>query len=624
MSFLPSRPVWAGAVALPPEIAFLLEEGFPPVILARAAGLAHRAGTDAATALLRAGLIGEDGYYGALARRLGLPFLDGPIALGPGIAYPATLRAGYVPLAPGAATAFVLAPEAAAVAGLLREPGTSDWPCALTSPRRLREAVFATVPEAVAAFASDELGIRRPDWAYRPGPRTVHIVLIGLALLAACLSPHWLPHGLAVIVAVAVQSAFLAMAVFRIGALFVPAPTVPEAAVAPLPDSDLPVYTVLVALYREAAVVPRLVRALAALDYPVAKLDIKFLLEADDAETAAAFARASMPARFEVVVVPPGQPRTKPRALNAALPLARGSCLVVYDAEDVPDRDQLRLAAEAFARAPETTACLQGRLVIDNTRDSWLTRCFTLEYSALFDVLGPALAHWHLPTPLGGTSTHFRTSVLRKVHGWDAWNVTEDADLGMRLALAGYDVGDLPSATIEEAPAELGPWLRQRTRWMKGFVQTSFTHGRRPLRTLRQLGPLDGLCAVTMLPGTVVSALVYPLFMGLAVYDFLASDIPSRPAFWPNLPVALSLTLFGTGLVAMLAPAALGCIRRGWFGLLWFVPLLPFYFLLVSLAAWLGVIELIRAPTRWNKTRHGLARHSRSGALRSASPVPRR
>ena len=190
------------------------------------------------------------------------------------------------------------------------------------------------------------------------------------------------------------------------------------------------------------------------------------------------------------------------------------------------------------------------------------------------------------------------------------------------------DVGDLPSATIEEAPARLKPWLRQRTRWMKGFVQTSFTLGRRPLRTLRQLGPVEGLCAVTMLPGTVVSALVYPLFMGLAAWEFVFRDIPAGPAFWPNLPLALSLTLFGIGFCAMLLPAALGCLRRGWTELLPFVPLLPVYFLLVSLAAWLGVIELVVAPARWNKTQHGLARSSRSGALRpaakAASPAPPR
>ncbi|HEX8417758.1 MAG TPA: glycosyltransferase family 2 protein, partial [Methylobacterium sp.] len=384
----------------------------------------------------------------------------------------------------------------------------------------------------------------------------------------------------------------------------------------PLTDRDLPLYTVLVALHREAAVVPRLVGALSRLDYPAAKLDIKFLIEAGDAETAAALARIPFPARFEVIVVPPGLPRTKPRALNAALPLARGACLVVYDAEDVPDPRQLRTAAEIFARMPPHTACLQGRLVIDNARDSWLTRCFALEYAALFDVLGPALAAWQLPTPLGGTSTHFRTHVLRAVHGWDAWNVTEDADLGLRLARAGYHVGDLPSSTLEEAPAKLRAWLPQRTRWMKGFLQTSFTHGRRPRETLHQLGPFGAPCALALVPGTVVSALLYPFVMLPAAFALMPNLVAPAEGFWANLPTAAALTVFLSGCTAMLALPALGCIRRGWRELLPALLLMPLYFLFVSLAAWLGLIELIRAPDRWNKTEHGLSRTSRSGVLR--------
>lgn len=612
----------ARADALPPEIAFLPAEGADGGLLARAARLARESGTDAATALLRSGLMSEERYYRALARRLGLAYLDGPIGLGAALAFPDTLRAGLAPLAAGAEAACVLAPDTAHVAALLSAPLSPRRSLALTSPTRLREALFAAMPRAIAAQASELLRERRPDWSFRGAPHRARLAAWGGLVLLLCLGANLLPTLPAMLLALVVQSLVLAMACFRIGALFVRAPVEPPPAIPP-GDRDLPAYTVLVALHREAAVVPRLLGALARLDYPVAKLDILFVIEADDSATAAALAAAPMPARFRVVVAPPGEPRTKPRALNVALPLARGEYLVVYDAEDVPEPDQLRRAAEIFSRAPATTACLQGRLVIDNTRDSLLTRFFTLEYAALFDVLGPALARWHLPTPLGGTSTHFRTAVVRSLHGWDPFNVTEDADLGMRLALAGYDVGDLPSATIEEAPAALGAWLRQRTRWMKGFVQTSLTHGRHPLATVRRLGLLDGLCALTMLPGTVVSALIYPLYMGRAVHDFLLAEIPAGPVFWPNLPLALALTLFATGIVAMVGPAALGCIRRRWWGLLPFVPLMPLYLPLVSLAAWLGVIELLRAPERWNKTRHGLARHSRSGALRVQAARPR-
>lgn len=314
-------------------------------------------------------------------------------------------------------------------------------------------------------------------------------------------------------------------------------------------------------------------------------------------------------------------PRTKPRALNAALPLARGEHLVVYDAEDVISPEQLRLAATMFASAPVSTACLQGRLVIDNHGDGWLPRLFAIEYAALFDVIGPSLSAWRMPTPLGGTSTHFRTRVLRELHGWDAWNVTEDADLGLRIARAGYHVGDLPSSTFEEALADPRKWLRQRTRWMKGFLQTSFTHGRRPLDLYRRLGAAESLCVLAFLPGTVVSALFYPFMLlgGLAELVYAVEDEDSLTV----VKRAASTTVFLGGLAAMWLPGLVGCLRRGWFDLLPLVLLLPAYFLLGSLAAWLAVFELARHPHRWNKTEHGLARTSRTGALgrRQARPV---
>ncbi len=617
MSILGFRFPLRDAVALPPEIAFLLAQGFAPAVLTKAVADARASGSDAATALMNAGLIAEETYYRALAQALGAPFLAGDITLGEGARFPESLIAGAAPLAPGSAAALVLAPRGRAIVELLEGRSPAGRLPAITMPSSLRAAIFAAVPEGIAAYAADALQVHRPDWAFKSAPKGPFLAIAGMVLGAILLAAVLLPPAVAVTAWVVLQFLTLGTLTFRIAALGIRDGLDAPQAESRVPDRDLPIYTVFVALHREAAVVPRLVKALATLDYPLTKLDIKFLIEAGDTETAAALARASLPARFEVIVVPPGLPKTKPRALNAALPLARGTCLVVYDAEDVPDPGQLRAAAEIFARTTTDTACLQGRLVIDNARDSWLTRCFALEYTALFDVLGPALAAWRLPTPLGGTSTHFRTEALRAVHGWDAWNVTEDADLGLRLARAGYHVGDLPSSTIEEAPARTRAWLRQRTRWMKGFLQTSFTHGRRPRETFRELGPLGALCALALVPGTVISALLYPFLMLPAAFALWPRLTAPDPDFWANLPTGTSLTIFLGGSVAMLAPAALGCLRRGWLDLLPFVVLLPFYFLLVSLAAWLGVIELILAPDRWNKTEHGLSRTSRSGALRA-------
>nr|WP_306421721.1 glycosyltransferase family 2 protein [Methylobacterium trifolii] len=621
LSFLRFTTPAADASALPAEIAFLVAEGVPVDHLARAARLARDGGTDAATALLHAGLMEEEAYYRALARALRVPFLDGPMPFGPGLQFPDSLVTGLAPLVSGAPAPCVLAPRGPQVAELLAGYGPAARMPAITTPTRLREAVFSARPGEIAAHAADTLRLRAPHWASPREPASRWLLFLGLCLCAGIGLFSALPPAPALALTLAAQVVFLTMTVFRTAALSIGAPAEAPPAV-PLPDRDLPTYTVLVALYREAAVVPRIVRALAGLDYPAAKLDLKFVIEAGDRETAEALARVPFPARFEIVVAPPGEPRTKPRALNVALPLARGSHLVVFDAEDVPDPAQLRRAAEVFSRSPQSLACLQGRLVIDNPADSLLARLFALEYTGLFDVLNPALARWALPIPLGGTSTHFRTRVLRDLHGWDAWNVTEDADLGIRLALAGYRVGDLPSHTLEEAPITVRAWLHQRTRWMKGFLQTSLTHGRRPIATLRDLGWLPALCAVTMVPGTVVSALVYPVCFALALNGFVLNALPAAPDFLSNLPTGLALTLFAMGLAALALPAALGCLRRGWRDLLWLVLLLPAYFGLISLAAWLALLELVRAPDRWNKTEHGLSRTSRSGLLRSRRPAP--
>lgn len=224
----------------------------------------------------------------------------------------------------------------------------------------------------------------------------------------------------------------------------------------PVAESKLLVYTVVIALYREAAAVSDLIELLRKFNYPIEKLDIKLVLEPDDRETQAALAAMNLTAPFEVIIAPGVGPKTKPMALNAALPFARGTFVAVYDAEDRPEPNQLRLAYEAFVGDDSRLACVQARLTIDNTSDSWLTRLFTAEYAGLFDVFLPGLAAWRLPLPLGGSSNPFRTSVLRETGAWDPYNVTEDADLGIRIARMGYRTAMIQSTTYEEAPAKLG------------------------------------------------------------------------------------------------------------------------------------------------------------------------
>lgn len=253
-------------------------------------------------------------------------------------------------------------------------------------------------------------------------------------------------------------------------------------------DAALPIYSVLVPLYDEADNVPALIDAMQQLDYPRAKLDIKLIVEASDTATREAIKRARPPAMFELVIVPNMPPRTKPKACNYALSFVRGSYVVIYDTEDRPEPHQLKMAVARFAEIPDDVVCLQAKLGYYNRDDNLLTRWFSLEYGLLFGLLLGGLARLGMPLPLGGTSNHFRTDALRKLGEWDAYNVTEDADLGVRLAAHGLRTEMLDAWTWEEAPNTVGVWLRQRSRWIKGYMQTWSVHMRHPVQLYKQLG----------------------------------------------------------------------------------------------------------------------------------------
>ena len=332
------------------------------------------------------------------------------------------------------------------------------------------------------------------------------------------------------------------------------------------------------------------------------------MLEEGDHATVAAAGRLGLPPRYDVIVLPGGHPRTKPRALNAALEAARGDLVVVYDAEDRPHPGQLRAAAARFAAAPADLACLQARLTIDHADETWVTRLFALDYVALFHGVKPGLAALGLPIPLGGTSNHFRASALRRVGGWDAWNVTEDIDLGYRLARFGYRVGALDSDTFEEAPLTLARWMPQRSRWLKGWMVTLIVHGRQPRRLFGDLGWRGGLSVAVSLIATVLSCLLGPpLLVVLAVEGWQGRLFHAdTPLWWLFVAAAAALPVGGAA--AALWPTLLGLKRMGRPDLAIWLLLLPLHLLLVSAAAWRGLVELWRDPQRWNKTEHGLAR----------------
>ena len=609
---------------LPLEIGFLAVQGWPIASLRQAAGIAKAIGAPADEVMIKHGLIGEEAFYRALAGELRAPYIREPV-VSRHADFPNSILSGLAPLGDGTGR-MLRAPRGEDVVRLLASRRAFGGALAITTPSALSEAVFRARAAGIAHRAANELPDRTALLSYRGQITALQIVVAALvaAAFAAAATRSW--ETTKIVLALGLAPVFLGMVILRLAAaietvLHPPAPPLPR-----LPDAALPVYTVIVAVHREGRVMGQLVEALCGLDYPPSKLDIKLVLETGDRDTADVLARLDLPPHIQILTAPPGQPRTKPRALNVALPLARGTFTVVYDADDRPDPGQLRLAAATFAHMPRQVACLQARLAIDNADQNLITRLFALEYMALFEVINPGLLGMGHPIPLGGTSNHFRTGVLQEACGWDAWNVTEDADLGVRLARAGYAIADLPSLTLEEAPGTMKGWLRQRTRWIKGFMQTCLTHTRQPLVVIGQLGIPGAFALATSIFGTVLSGFGYPFFVALMALDLVEGRMLSPDGALGIVLSTLSIVLFGTGVAAIVVPALAALWQRHDWRLLACVPLLPLYYGLLSLAAWRGLAELVLDPFGWNKTEHGLAPRPpvRGGAITAAPSGPSR
>jgi glycosyltransferase XagB len=410
---------------------------------------------------------------------------------------------------------------------------------------------------------------------------------------------------------------FFLMVVFLRCVCLMPLPKGPGMVAPLLAAEDLPAYTILVPLFRETNVVSKLIHALSNLNYPRDKLDIKIILEEQDRPMHAAIKAMDLPSYYDVIIVPRGKPQTKPRALNYAVQFARGSLVTIYDGEDIPDPNQLILAAAQFSRAGEDMACLQAALDFFNPSENWITRHFTTEYAALFRVVLPALAAYGLPLPLGGTSNHFRLSALDAVGYWDAFNVTEDADLGIRLARHGYKTGILHSTTLEEANPVFGNWMKQRRRWLKGFLQTWLVHNRNPLRLLRETGFTGFMAIQAMTLGVFASALLHPVLLVVALWNFLPENLARMTASYTGSAMSgLSLAVLLAGYVSAIATSEKGLKRIGAFGWTSVLATIPIYWMLISVAAWMALWDFIVAPFHWHKTQHGLTRHTGNKPLR--------
>lgn len=582
--------------------------GRPYII--KAAEKADANGTSIEQELLAGGTVDEEAYYGAIAKALKLPFTgdirNGSVVdiagLDTQLLRPTSLRINH-PLHP---PLTVIIPEVArleAVHALMRRYPDLRHSLAVTTPAAIRAAVWQSGAPRRVRDAVSGLFDSRPRLSARVvfhGHQGFYAG-VGLTLLLLGLIVDPLTQT---VLHVLLSFAYLTTLMLRARAVLRHRRRRPVRAGSPV--GPLPVYTVMVAVYREAEIARQLVTTLKRLDWPVSRLDIKFVCEADDLETIAALRAESLGPQFEIVEVPVMHPRTKPKALTYALAGARGQYLAVYDAEDRPHPQQLREAHAQFCRSADDIACLQAPLIIGNGGEGWLSAMFALEYSALFRALLPMLAEHRMPLPLGGTSNHFRTDILRAAGAWDPFNVTEDADLGMRLYRLGYRSDVIERQTIEDAPTSIGIWSRQRTRWFKGWLQTWLVLMRDPRAVQREMGLKAFGVFQLLIGGMLISSLAHPLILLFLVRSVIA--MLQAPAEAVSL---LDMTLFVIDFSNILGSYAIFLVlgtaamieqekkRIGW---RWIA--VPFYWMLVSAAAWRAMIELRTNPFHWHKTPH--------------------
>ena len=408
-----------------------------------------------------------------------------------------------------------------------------------------------------------------------------------------------------------------------------------------IPDHLLPIVTILLPVYKEHLTLPYLFKSIGKINYPKDKLDIRILIEPDDQSTlrsvltlprharminAIKYSKYGFPkiisvwdnlqVHIEYIYLHPKGARTKPNALNKGLAGARGSILTIYDAEDRPDPNQLRKAVVYLLKHPKVS-CVQARLAYYNADQSLLTKFFSIEYVQHFLVLLPAYFAMKRVILLGGTSNYFRTEVIRTLDGWDVLNVSEDADLGIRLARKGHVVVPINSTTWEEAPPKLKPWIKQRARWNKGFIYSLYFHFKNPIKLTTDLGIGRTLFLFYILIAPIIFAVSIPgwILFGLFWVDWSGIPMPIVPymheAFTGNawlFYLSLFTFLFSFTYMPLISVEAL--MRHGDEYALKKVKysfLMVFYIYLQIIPSTLAIYEFIKKPKTWHKTPHGFS-----------------
>ncbi|MEK7218961.1 MAG: glycosyltransferase family 2 protein, partial [Patescibacteria group bacterium] len=454
-------------------------------------------------------------------------------------------------------------------------------------------------------FLPEIFSVKQQVWR-----ETVSLVFVGSLAAAALLfiGSILLDTNPLILISGVISSFYLGLILFKLWvlrhAIDHPPLSVSDDELLRLDDDALPTYTILIPLYQEAEVIPQILQAMTSIDYPTEKLDIMITLEEYDVETREAIRRAGFPPHFRTVLLPDVAPKTKPKALNVAFREAQGEFIVIYDAEIIPEPDQLKKAVAAFRRHPDV-ACLQTRLDHYNAYQNWVTKLFNAEFTFHYDLFLPGLQHLGFPLPLSGHSTHFRTSALADIGAWDPYNVTEDCDVGIRLCRNGYKCDLLDSFSNEEATSSVTSWMRQRSRWVKGFIQTSMVHLRHPVRLLRELGGWKPFLAFLItVPGSVLVNALNLLFW-LLLLAWATTHAATIQQLFPGPVLYVSVASFVTGNFLFTYCNLLGAYRRHRFALVKYSLLSPLYWILLAVATVRGGLQMVFRPHHWEKTRHG-------------------
>lgn len=597
------------APAVSTEIRILLNLGISPEAVARARAAVAGTGGTIAGELMRSRMLRPTVWWRAVAQGLGLRYFHAlhlearplDVVLPDARFFQKIRQVWYRQSSSPIVVVAPLGREIESLALDLAYDPSLGRRIAIASPGTIRRAFREAHEAALTHQAVNQLRASHPDMSAADGMalrrRTVGGVILITVLAVFC----------PLIMLAAFNLVFLLTGGLRLASsLALRQPTEGE----PLADVDLPTYAVLIPLYREAGVIADLVEAMQRIDYPRHRLAIYLIVEADDDATLAAAVAATVGNGISVIAVPPSHPRTKPKALVWALPFVDAELLTVYDAEDRPAPDQLRRAAAAFAAAPPDVVCLQAILEIDHASSSanWLVRQFALEYRVLFRAVLPWLTMQGLFLPLGGTSNHFRRDALLEIGAWDPFNVTEDADIAVRISRAGLSIGMLDSVTREEAPLTWRAWHLQRTRWMKGWLQTWLVHMRHPNRLFHEMGAFDFATLQIVILGQILSALAYPFGIALIVCNLTGiSALFADRSFSGDLLLAFQVLALGCGWLGASAALLATTEKTDHMAKLRDLLTVPVYWFLLFGAAIHAIAELIVEPHRWNKTTHGIA-----------------